>query len=60
MTLFIDQASGPAWSAFDLRPLRTALAKGKLQLPNRSLERIIMGYDYLVVIPETTANRLIQ
>ncbi|MGI4741243.1 MAG: hypothetical protein ACRYG7_39250 [Janthinobacterium lividum] len=58
--LFMDQVSGPSWSAFDLRPLRAAFAKGKLQLPNRQLERIITGYDYLVVIPETTASHPIQ
>ena len=58
--LFMDQVSGPTWSVFDLRPLRTAFAKGKLQLPNRQLERIITGYDYLVVIPETTASHPIQ
>lgn len=58
--LFMDQVSEPAWSAFDLRPMRTAFAKGTLQLPNRQLERIITGYDYLVVIPETTASHPIQ
>jgi hypothetical protein len=58
--LFMDQVSGPTWAAFDLRPMRAAFVKGKLQLPNRQLERIIMGYDYLVVIPETTASHPIQ
>ena len=53
---FTDQVSGPAWSAFDLRPLRRALAEDKLQLPSRKLERVITGYDYLIVIPETTAS----
>jgi len=55
--LFTDQASGPAWSVFDLRPLRTALTDGKLHVASQALERTIMGYDYLVVIPETTASR---
>ncbi|MDO7888234.1 hypothetical protein [Hymenobacter cheonanensis] len=54
--LFMDQVHGPDWSAFDLRPLRTALAQGKMQLPSRALERIITGYDYFVIIPETTAG----
>jgi hypothetical protein len=55
--LFTDQANGPMWSVFDLRPLRTALTDGKLHVASQALERTIMGYDYLVVIPETTASR---
>jgi hypothetical protein len=53
---FLAQTSGPAWSVFDLRPLRAAISKGKLQVPNQTLQRTIMGYDYLVVMPETTAS----
>ena len=55
--LFTDQVSGPAWSVFDLRPLRTAFTDGKLLVANRALEHTIMGYDYLIIIPETTASR---
>jgi hypothetical protein len=54
---FTDQVSDAAWSVFDLRPLRNALTSGKLQVPVVTLQRLIMGYDYLVVIPETTASR---
>lgn len=54
---FTDQVNGPAWSVFNLRPLRTALTAGKLHVASQALERTIMGYDYLVVIPETTASR---
>lgn len=53
---FTDQVSGPAWASFDLRPLRDALTAGKLQLAKPALERIVLGYDYLVIIPETTAS----
>jgi len=54
---FTDQVNGPAWVAFDLRPLRDALTEGKLHLDKPALERLVLGYDYLVVIPETTASR---
>ncbi|RZK94170.1 MAG: hypothetical protein EOO62_30970, partial [Hymenobacter sp.] len=40
---FLSQVAGPAWSAFDLRPLRRALTTSKLQLANPSLERTILG-----------------
>lgn len=53
---FLDQVAGPDWSVFDLRPLRRALTASQLHLANPSLERTIVGYDYLVVIPETTAS----
>jgi hypothetical protein len=53
---FLAQASGPEWSVFDLRPLRTAISRGKLQVTSQALQRTIQGYDYLVVIPETTAS----
>jgi hypothetical protein len=53
---FLNQVSGPAWSVFDLRPLRRALTTSQLHLANPSLERTILGYDYLLVIPETTAS----
>lgn len=53
---FMDKANGPAWSVFDLRPLREALTDNVLRVPNQSLQRIILGYDYLIIIPETTAS----
>jgi hypothetical protein len=53
--VFLDQVDGPAWSVFDLRAARRAITTGKLQV-NQALQRIILGYDYLVVIPETTAS----
>jgi hypothetical protein len=55
---FLAQTSSPTWSVFDLRPLRTAISKGKLQVPSQTLQRTIMGYDYLVVMPETTASHV--
>ncbi|UOQ70665.1 hypothetical protein [Hymenobacter cellulosilyticus] len=54
--LFFEQAAPQAWSVIDLRPLRRALVSRKLQLNSTALERIIQGYDYFLIIPETTAN----
>ena len=56
LRLFFDQVTGPDWVTIDLRPVRRALASGKLHLDSPTLQRIIQGYDYLVVIPETTAS----
>lgn len=53
---FVDQAAGPEWAVIDLRPARRAITAGKL-LVNQFMQRSILGYDYLIVIPETTASR---
>lgn len=56
LRLFMDQVTGPAWSVFDLRFIRRAITTGKLQVADQSLQRSLMGYDYLIVIPKTTAS----
>jgi hypothetical protein len=53
---FVEQVVGPEWAVIDLRPARRAITAGKL-LVNQFMQRSILGYDYLIVIPETTASR---
>jgi hypothetical protein len=55
--VFLAQATGSDWLMVDLRPARRALTTGKLQVSDVALQRKIMGYDYVLVIPETTASR---
>ncbi|WP_140466229.1 hypothetical protein [Hymenobacter nivis] len=55
LKLFFDQTAGPAWNLVDLRPARRALSAGKLVV-GQAVQRVLLGYDYLVVIPETTAS----
>lgn len=52
---FFSLVEGKEWHAFNLQPLRRAMASGKLSLQNVLLERVIKGYDTLVVIPQATA-----
>ncbi len=54
---FTDLTTGVAWQVFDLRPARRALLSDKLHLANQTLAGIILGYDYVVIIPQTTAGR---
>jgi hypothetical protein len=54
--VFLSQVTSPDWLVVDLRPARRALTTGKLLVSNVSLQRTILGYDYLLVIPETTAS----
>lgn len=53
---FIAPAGSTAWQVFDLRPLRRAVLSDKLKVASKDLEITLLGYDYLVVIPQTTAS----
>ncbi|WP_139922295.1 hypothetical protein [Hymenobacter sp. DG01] len=48
---------GAAWQVFDVRPLRRALLRQHMPVPAPELQATILGYDYVVIIPETTASR---
>ena len=51
---FFPYMEGENWKVFDLRPLRRALNRGKIEVESISLQRVIKGYDMLVIIPELT------
>jgi hypothetical protein len=46
------------WTVLDLRPLRSEFAQ--LGQVDREVERLILGYDLLVLVPEVTAQAAIQ
>jgi len=50
-------AGSTAWQVFDLRPLRSALLNDKLKPTTNDLATVLLGYDYVIIIPETTASR---
>ena len=51
----VTPAAGP-WQVFDLRPLRRALLRDEVAVSSQELAATILDYDYLVIIPETTAS----
>ncbi|TGE04229.1 hypothetical protein [Hymenobacter fodinae] len=53
---FMAQTAAGAWQVFDLRPLRRALINDKLKVSSQELATVLLGYDYVVIIPETTAS----
>jgi hypothetical protein len=55
---FYAQAYSGAWTVFDLRPLRSQFAD--LGHVDRELERVIFGYDMLVLVPEVTPEVVIK
>lgn len=49
--------AGEQWHCFDLKPLRKELEEGRLKITSIKLQRIIKGYDMLVIIPKVTASQ---
>jgi hypothetical protein len=45
------------WHCFDLRQLRDAKEKGKVEVKDITLSRTIDGYDYVIIIPKVTAAK---
>ena len=54
---FFNITEGNDWHVFDLLPFRKALLKNQLKIVNKNLERVIRGYDALVIIPKVTAAK---
>jgi hypothetical protein len=53
LTPLYAEAYSDGWTVFDLRPLRNQF--DTFDHVDRELERLIFGYDVLVLIPEVTA-----
>lgn len=51
---------GEQWSCFDLLPLRKELNEGRLKISDIKMQRVIKGYDLLVIIPKVTASRFVK
>lgn len=48
------------WQCFDMAPLRMALENGTVRIDDIKLERIVKGYDYVVIIPQVTAAKFLD
>ncbi|MFA6651668.1 MAG: hypothetical protein WC128_04825 [Bacteroidales bacterium] len=55
--LLLDNVTTDQWHCFDMSPLRTALENGTVVVNNTQLEKIIKGYDYVIIIPEVTSAK---
>ncbi|MEO8587893.1 MAG: hypothetical protein ABI432_00850 [Flavobacteriales bacterium] len=56
---FFNAVLGTDWHCFDLAPLKEAMEKGELTVPDPILQRIIKGYDHLVIIPVVSAPKFV-
>ncbi|MEL6561599.1 MAG: hypothetical protein AAFQ94_25650 [Bacteroidota bacterium] len=52
---FFDETKGSDWALFDLQQISKGVKKNKIAIEGNSLQNMLAGYDYLVVIPEVTA-----
>lgn len=53
---FIKEVKDEQWQCFDMAPLQRAINNGCLTIADKTLERMIEGYDYIVIIPIVTAE----
>jgi hypothetical protein len=56
----LNVASLNEWSCIDMLSIKSALLKGKIKVNDRTLFRIINGYDYLVIIPKLSPPNFIH
>lgn len=52
-----DHLEPDGWTMFDLRGIRKAAYSGAL---DRDMERLVLGYDLLILIPDSTASTQIR
>jgi hypothetical protein len=55
LTPITKTVEGEAWHCYDLLPLQKELNAGRLIVKDITLQRIIKGYDLLVIIPKVSA-----
>ncbi len=53
----VDHLEPAGWTMFDLRGIRKAAFSGSL---DRDMERLVLGYDLLILIPDSTASAQIR
>ncbi len=51
---FVENMVSDGWTLYDLRPLRSHFSQ--LGIADKEYERLVFGYDFLLLIPNTTAD----
>jgi hypothetical protein len=55
---FLANMASTGWTLYDLRPLRTHFAQAGIA--DEGYERLVFGYDFLLLVPQTTADPAIN
>ncbi len=57
---FFENTTGKEWALFDLRQIQKDLKKQKIETEDKTIRKMLSGYDYLVIIPEVTAAQFLE
>eukprot|EP01132_Coremiostelium_polycephalum_P022173 gene22173-26312_t len=57
---FYNQVKENQWVIFDLRPLRSALERNKIQIKDPDLKKFITGFDVIVFFDKVSGNKFIE
>lgn len=57
---FFDTMDKDEWYVFNTKKILKKITTNKLKIEDKTLERVIKGFDYLVVIPEVTPAKFIN
>ncbi|TVZ51292.1 hypothetical protein [Dokdonia sp. Hel_I_53] len=58
--VFFDSMGESKWYLFNNKEILNKLISNKIKIENKTLERVIKGYDYVIVIPEITPASFIN
>lgn len=56
---FFDTMDKNEWYVFNNKEILKKITSNKLKINSKTLERVIKGYDYLIIIPEVTPAKFI-
>ena len=58
--VFFDAMKSSEWQVFDNKKILAQLKSNKIDVEDETLERVIKGYDYLIVIPQVSAAEFLK
>jgi hypothetical protein len=59
-TAFFEAMNTNKWHVFNNKEILKRLTTNKIKIEDKTLERAIKGYDYLIIIPEVTPATFID
>lgn len=58
--VFYDTIDNDKWHVFNNKEILNKLSSNKIKIEDKTLERVIKGYDYLIIVPEVTPAKFIN
>ena len=57
---FFDTMDSSKWHIFNNKDILKKIVSSKIKIEDKTLERVLKGYDYLIIIPEVTPANFIN